>query len=269
MSGSLARAAIALAAATLPVSMRERYREQWLADLEGAAELDLSRAAVARGALFFASSAGFEARFATPEAARRVRLIVLVVGIVVAGAALLLFPPLLVPALLILMAVVAWRVRANRALALACLASFVFLLSLMALYLLFILTLPNPAPAVESWSWVLTGLTAVTFVAAAIMFARVWGFARGGGVGPAVVIAASGLTMLAIVVGFVSFGVGIGLADDGKDTSANTVATLGAMVTFLLAGPTALVSLFVTLTRSPSPSPSPSATSGVAATISR
>jgi hypothetical protein len=50
MSG-LTRAIVGLAARSLPALQRARYREEWLADLEGAAEAGVSRASVALGAL--------------------------------------------------------------------------------------------------------------------------------------------------------------------------------------------------------------------------
>lgn len=50
----LAQAVVSLAAAALPATTRERYREQWFADLRDAHELGLSEGAVARGAVGFA-----------------------------------------------------------------------------------------------------------------------------------------------------------------------------------------------------------------------
>jgi hypothetical protein len=50
----VAQAVVSLASAALPATTRERYREQWLADLRDAHELGLSEASVARGAVGFA-----------------------------------------------------------------------------------------------------------------------------------------------------------------------------------------------------------------------
>jgi hypothetical protein len=49
--GHLARAAARLAVALLPTGSRDRYREEWAADLDGAAGLGLSPRRVALGAL--------------------------------------------------------------------------------------------------------------------------------------------------------------------------------------------------------------------------
>lgn len=50
----LARGVVSFAAAALPATSRERYREQWFADLRDAHELGLSEGSVARGAVGFA-----------------------------------------------------------------------------------------------------------------------------------------------------------------------------------------------------------------------
>jgi hypothetical protein len=51
---SVARAVVTISARTLPRSSRERYREQWLADLRDAAEVGLNRGQIAVAALAFA-----------------------------------------------------------------------------------------------------------------------------------------------------------------------------------------------------------------------
>jgi hypothetical protein len=51
---SAARAVVTVSAITLPRSIRERYREQWLADLRDAAEVGLNRGQIAVAALAFA-----------------------------------------------------------------------------------------------------------------------------------------------------------------------------------------------------------------------
>jgi len=48
---NLARTLIVLSAKTLPVHVRDRYREEWLADVQHAPELGVSRASVVIGAL--------------------------------------------------------------------------------------------------------------------------------------------------------------------------------------------------------------------------
>lgn len=53
MSG-LAKALVSVAATALPAATRERYREQWLADLRDADELGISQGSIARGAVGFA-----------------------------------------------------------------------------------------------------------------------------------------------------------------------------------------------------------------------
>ncbi|AMB59054.1 hypothetical protein [Microterricola viridarii] len=55
---SVAERGIRVAAATLPASMRKRYREQWLADVRDADELGLSRAAIVAGAFTFSMRLG-------------------------------------------------------------------------------------------------------------------------------------------------------------------------------------------------------------------
>lgn len=54
--GDLGRAVLRLLARTLPAHVRARYREEWLADLAGAQELDLSRGSILLGALATAVS---------------------------------------------------------------------------------------------------------------------------------------------------------------------------------------------------------------------
>jgi hypothetical protein len=51
---SVAGAIVTVSASTLPPSIRERYREQWLADLRDAAEVGLNRGQIAAAALAFA-----------------------------------------------------------------------------------------------------------------------------------------------------------------------------------------------------------------------
>lgn len=53
---SLATGAVALAARLLPRGMRERYREQWMADLRDAAEAGVPQHQIASGALAFAAT---------------------------------------------------------------------------------------------------------------------------------------------------------------------------------------------------------------------
>lgn len=53
-----AERSIRLAVATLPAVMRERYREQWLADLRDADEVGISRVAIVAGALAFSVRLG-------------------------------------------------------------------------------------------------------------------------------------------------------------------------------------------------------------------
>lgn len=57
MSGAVPRAVVAAAAATLPRMTRQRYREQWAADLRDADEANLSRWSIALGAVVFAATA--------------------------------------------------------------------------------------------------------------------------------------------------------------------------------------------------------------------
>jgi hypothetical protein len=53
---SAARTVVTVSALTLPRSLRERYREQWLADLRDAAEVGLNRGQIAVAALAFAAT---------------------------------------------------------------------------------------------------------------------------------------------------------------------------------------------------------------------
>lgn len=55
---SAAERGIRFAAATLPATVRERYREQWLADVRDAEEMGVSRAAIVAGALSFSLRLG-------------------------------------------------------------------------------------------------------------------------------------------------------------------------------------------------------------------
>jgi hypothetical protein len=52
---SLARATVKVAARLLPRDMRDRYREQWLADLRDASEHDIPISQIAIGSLSFAA----------------------------------------------------------------------------------------------------------------------------------------------------------------------------------------------------------------------
>jgi MFS family permease len=53
---AVARAIVKASARTLPVSMRDRYREQWLADVRDAGEAGVSSRQIAAGALSFAAT---------------------------------------------------------------------------------------------------------------------------------------------------------------------------------------------------------------------
>ena len=65
---------VRLAAALLPRSMRDRYREQWLADLADADEAGVSRAEIAVGSLAFAATYDRPLRVRVVDANRRARL---------------------------------------------------------------------------------------------------------------------------------------------------------------------------------------------------
>jgi hypothetical protein len=54
---AVARAIVKASARTLPVSMRDRYREQWLADVRDATEAGVSVGGIARGAVAFTMTA--------------------------------------------------------------------------------------------------------------------------------------------------------------------------------------------------------------------
>jgi hypothetical protein len=56
VTGAMVRVTVQAAAAALPKSLRERYREQWLADVRDASEAGLSATAIALGAVRFAAT---------------------------------------------------------------------------------------------------------------------------------------------------------------------------------------------------------------------